>query len=68
MVRHISFPLINSFNKTEAAVFPMQAMLQESFFSDYFNSLQVVTNRNRMDTANPTHVLVKSLRVEMFCM
>jgi len=31
VVWYLSLPLMNSFNKTEAAIFPMQAMLPEDF-------------------------------------
>jgi len=38
MVWHLSLPLMNGFNKTGAAIFPMQAILlwDIPFFSDEF--------------------------------
>ena len=33
---HISLPLMNSFNKTEAAIFPMPAMLSKDFLFSQF--------------------------------
>ena len=34
--------MVNSFNKTQAAIFPMQAMLSEKFLFSSFNILQLV--------------------------
>jgi len=48
VVWHISLPLINSFNKPEAAIYPMKAVLPEVFlFSQlnykYLQCIQLVT-------------------------
>jgi len=42
-VWHVSLLLMNSFNKTEAAIFPMQALLLENFplFSDWLKHAAV---------------------------
>jgi len=37
VVWHLSSPLMDSFNKTDAAIFPMQAMLPEGFQFHQFN-------------------------------
>jgi len=42
VVRRFSLPLINSFDKTEAAILPMQTLLSKNVFSDLFNLLQAV--------------------------
>ena len=50
MVWHPSLPLMNSFNKTKAAIFSMQAMLSQDypFLSDLFSLLpQVCTHITR---------------------
>jgi len=49
---HFSFPLMNSFNKTEAAIFDLQSMLPEEFpFSNinltFFVGLNILINNRK---------------------
>ena len=68
---HISLPLMNSFNKTEAAIFPMPSMLSQDFpfFSDkyehcsefYFISCITITRKCILN------VLFQNLFLQFIC-
>jgi len=48
----MSFPLMNSFNKTESAISPMQTMLPCDFLFSQINILPVTTSYNLKEGLN----------------
>jgi len=60
---HLSLPLMNSFNITEAAIFPIKASLPEGFLFSRFN-LILNTNVNRHGLAHSVEHQSPALRVK----
>jgi len=70
VVRRFSLPLINSFHKTEAAIFPMQTLLSKNFFSDLFNLLQALFSACVAAAGSfiPHHCVVTFIKSSEICM
>jgi len=70
VVRRFSLPLIYSFDKTEAAIFPMQTLLPKNFFSDLFNLLQALFSACVAAVCSfiPHHCVVTFIKSSEICM